>query len=161
MRVLAVVLLCAVLAPLLHSCEAPATPTEAQELVRLEAERDDAVARGDAGTATEKEAAIHEIEARIIRRRAGPIVAGIAAAVPGAAWASPFLMGLAPLFFKRGRKHYWNAVRNATPGMKGENGTRVPSPINAVLSIAKGLGWKHSSAASERCADVPAAAPSL
>jgi len=107
-----------------------------------------------------KEAAFVEWERNYTREKWGPVASFFATtlgtlhpalqavALPGAAFATNIAAGLAT---RRGRKHAAKAVKHFTP-WKNADGTPF-KPVEAAADLARMLGWKHSSEATELVAD--------
>lgn len=96
---------------------------------------------------TEKEMA--DFEAKVIMERAGPLVAGLSAIHPSLGWLSS-LMPLAPLIGSRGRRHFWNAVKDVNPWAGKEQGAEPGiAPIAAVQDLLRMWGVLHSNEASK------------
>jgi len=96
-----------------------------------------------------------DLEAKILRDRAGPFVTFLTMLPVVGPWVgagAPFLLGLAPLFGKRGRKHYKRLLANLIPGMTGSDGSKGVSPVAALGDLGRALGILHSSKASEEAA---------
>ena len=102
-----------------------------------------------------------EFETSVLRQRYGSFVTALSTIPVVGPWLTmlgPLGGALIPLLGKRGRKHYWNAVKKVNPfdaagaGAPGAiPGTNI-SPVEALVDVLKALGIKHSSEASEAAA---------
>lgn len=101
------------------------------------------------------EAALAEVEVRAMRDRFGPIwgtLVGLPIVGPYMQLAGPLAATfLLPMLSKRGRKHYWQAVKNLTPWVP-VNGQRGVAFGGALVDVARALGLAHSSEASKAAA---------
>lgn len=128
-------------------------PQVAMTIEQLETDLAAAEAANDEVEVERLRAELANFEAEVIRRRGGPILAMLSTTFPPLLPLAPFAGALLPLLGRRGRKHYWNAVKNVSPFVKGEDGSTEMSPVLAAMSILKGLGIKHSSPESEIAAE--------
>jgi hypothetical protein len=121
------------------------TPAQRAEYTQLIDTRDSAT------TPAEESAAVAELEAferRVIAGNSSWFASIIATVFPPAA---PFstqimlaLVGMVPLAGDRGRKHFKDMMREASPIAKGPTGTRMPNPVAAVKSLGKYVGAFHT-----------------
>lgn len=130
------------LIPLLFTtgCQAdPATPTQVEEFALLKKNLSNAEATGDAAEIAAAEKALTEFETRLLRERAGPVIATLSTvAGPTVTSLSPFLLGLVPLLGRRGRKHFGSAVKELNP-FQGSI-----APVAAGMDLMRMLGVLHS-----------------
>lgn len=111
------------------------TPSQAQELAALEAAHAEAMASGDPAAIAKAEANLDAFEDKILRERAGPFVAGLAAISPALGWLSPLALAAVPLLGKRGRRNAWKGVKALKKGQI----------VEAALSVGRTLGALDSS----------------
>lgn len=127
------------------------TPDQAATLEQLQSEQAAATASGDQVAIADAAAKLDAFEDQVMRERAGPVVAGLAAVNPWLAAFSPLLLGFAPLLGKRGRQHAKNGLKALNPFDKD-----TPGKIKvgqALVDLGKYAGILHSSPASEAAAN--------
>lgn len=105
--------------------------------------------------------ALAQLEVKVIRDRFGVLAPAVGVATGGGSlpWQALFAP-LLPLLSRRGRKHYWNAVKRVNPFPSDDPvaGGGI-SPINASLDVLRAWGFLHSSDASKAAAEQEEPAP--
>ena len=122
------------------------TPAEAAELQVLDQQKEQAALEKDPAKMKAADAALAEFEAKVLRDRAGPIVAGIAAFAPPLAPFSPLLLGLLPLLGSRGRKLAGKTLSALNPFTKAgpDSNTKGIALGTAATSLWAYLGGAHA-----------------
>ncbi|MFQ5601547.1 MAG: hypothetical protein ACE5G2_13475 [Candidatus Krumholzibacteriia bacterium] len=143
-------------APGLAACQGgpPLSLDAQQRIVDLEADYAAAVAAGDEQAAAQAEGEIAAIEAGAAEEQARTLFGwfgGLLDFIPGGTWLKGALGGpliaLAPLLWKRPRRHFGNAVKALNPW------NLERSPGEAVWDVARMYGLRHSSPESESAAE--------
>lgn len=142
------------------ACEVTPTdlsPDETNFYANLIQTHEQAVADGDTVRAEKADETLRAFEEQVFRRKAGPVLAGINAVAPATVPFTPMLLGLLPLASRRGRKHFAKGVKAIMPGVPNPDGTKSMSPGEAIASLGRYLGMKHSSEGTEKVFEAEAA----
>lgn len=120
------------------------TPADQTELEARQKDQADAKASGDIEKQRAADEALAAFEAKVLKERAGPMVALAAAINPALAPYADLLYAFVPLLGSRGRKNAASVVNNLNPFTKDDEGKRIDA-IEAIKDLGRYTGILHTS----------------